>query len=91
MAIEIKFKLEGCDELFENPMDAVSKGAFLSQSQGGKPVKLMRGVKYTHSKEFKWTSMTNIELPMPLTDDGPTAYDHDGTSAPSVFQRKETF
>lgn len=90
MAIDIKFRVEGSDELFENPMDAVHKAAFISQSNGGEPAKMWRGVKYKHSKDYKWTSIGSINLPLPLTNSGPVAYDDNGSSAPSVFQRRNT-
>ena len=81
MAIEIKFKIEGNDELFDNPMDCVKQAAFISQSRGGEGVKMWRGVKYMHSTDYRWTSIGNIELPLPLTNSGPVAYDNKGESA----------
>lgn len=89
--LTIRFKVDGDDKLFEDPIELVRHAAFLSQSRGGEKLKLMRGVKYKHRKDFKWTSMGGFELPLPATDMGPIAYDDNGVSATSVFQRKETF
>lgn len=87
MSMEIRFKVDGDDRMFEDPMELVKHAAFISQSRGGEKLKLMRGVKYKHRKEFKWTSMGGFELPLPATEQGPVAYDDRGVSAPSEFQR----
>lgn len=73
MAIEIKFKVEGQDDLYDDPIDAMMEAAYISQNQGGTDVKVFRGVKYTRSQDFKWTSVTKINLPSDVTEKGPVA------------------
>lgn len=68
MAIEIKFRVAQDTELFDDPISVVNRAAYLSQQLGGIPMTMERGVKYTRSQEFKWTSLGKIEFPMPSAE-----------------------
>lgn len=80
MAIEVKFRVKDDERLYDNPLDVVGRAAYLSQQKDGAPIAMERGVKYTRSQEFKWTSLGEITLPKPITETGAVAVDDETLS-----------
>lgn len=70
MAIQFKFTIEGSDEEFENPMDAVYAAMALSGEQGGAPVKLQRCVLYSARTEWQCYTLQHVTMPKEAIEAG---------------------
>lgn len=95
MAIEVKFKVKGDDEVYDDPMEAVTRAALLSQKLGGEPLVLMRGSRSVRrfdfrnidTNDYQWTSLGVINMPEPITETGAQVTDEKDYSPAAVLNR----
>ena len=64
MAVTIVFRPKNDPvNIFDNPMDAVLKAHEIAKLNGQTTFSIERGVKYTNSIDFSWTSMGTFDVP----------------------------
>lgn len=79
--IKERYTVEGSDEIFDNPMDAVTEAAFQSQTaMNGAPCKIYREVKYTGQDEWNKYTLNQVALSPNIEEHGITVGD-DGIQA----------
>jgi len=69
MAISEKYEIDGSDEVFDNPIDAVKAAMIISQTTFGAEVKVYRAVKYTHG-EWKRYTLNIVKIPQTAIQSG---------------------
>jgi len=68
MAITERYEIEGSDEVFDNPIDAVKAAMNVSQTSNGIEVKVYRAVKYTHDTAFRRYTLNSVKVPQEAID-----------------------